>query len=87
MEGLFLEFHSKTIVYENVRVVVGGGRGGGGKQSVSWEMCKWQISKDMMYRAHVLTRPAAMQIYCNKRKCLDRKKEFQPPQDWCGMPT
>ena len=29
-----------------------------------------------MYRGHVLTWPAAMQIHCNKRKCLDRKKEF-----------
>ena len=35
--------------------------GGFGKQSVLWEMCKW---------------PAAIQIYCNKRKRLDRKKEF-----------
>ena len=30
----------------------------------------------LMYRAHVLTWPAAIQIYCNKRKCLDGKKEF-----------
>ena len=30
----------------------------------------------LMDRAHVLTWPEAMQIYCNKRKCLDRKKEF-----------
>ena len=29
----------------------------------------------LMYRGHVLMWPAAMQIYCNKRKCLDRKKE------------
>ena len=30
----------------------------------------------LMYRARVLTWPAAIQIYYNKRKCLDRKKEF-----------
>ena len=30
----------------------------------------------LMYRAHVLTWPAAIQIYCNKRQRLDRKKEF-----------
>ena len=37
------------------------------------------------YRAHLLTSPAAMQIYWNKRKCL-HKKRVELPQDWFGKP-
>ena len=38
------------------------------------------------YRVFSLTWPASMQIYCNKRKRL-HKKRVQLPQDWFGTPT
>ena len=38
------------------------------------------------YRAFSLTWPASMQIYCNKRERL-HKKRVQLPQDWFGTPT
>ena len=67
----------KTIGYEKVRVVLGGGgcKGGWQTKCIMGEVQMANIQR-LMSRAHVLTWPAAMQIYCNKRKCLDRKKEF-----------
>ena len=51
------------------------GRGkGGGKQGV------------LVYRVFSLTWPAYMQIYCNKRKRL-HKKRVELPQDWFRTPT
>ena len=63
----------KTIGYEKVRVVVGGG--GWQTKYIMGDVQMASIQR-LMYRAHVLTWPAAIQIYCNKRKRLDRKKEF-----------
>ena len=40
----------------------------------------------MIYRAFSLTWPAHMQIYRNKRKCL-QKKRVQLPEDWFGTPA
>ena len=42
--------------------------------------------KTMIYRVFSLTWPAYMQIYCNKRMRLD-KKRVQLPEDWFGTPT
>ena len=39
-----------------------------------------------VYRVFSLTWPASMQISCNKRKRL-HKKRVQLPQDWFGTPT
>ena len=54
---------------------MGVGRGGGGWQTkcIMGDVQMANIQR-LMYRAHVLTWPAAIQIYCNKRKRLDRKK-------------
>ena len=40
----------------------------------------------LAYRAFSLPRPASLQIYWNKRMCLN-KKRVQLPQDWCETPT
>ena len=45
---------------------------------------EWYESRKQ-YRAFSLTRPAHMQIYWNKRKCL-HKKRVQLPEDWFGTP-
>ena len=53
-----------------------GAEGGFGKQSVFMGDVQMASIQRLMYRAHVLKWPAAIQIYCNKRKRLDRKKQF-----------
>ena len=53
----------------------GGRRGGWQTKCIRGDVQMANIQR-LMYRAHVLTCPAAMQIYCKKRKCLVRKKEF-----------
>ena len=55
-----------------------GGGGAGGVWQTKCIMGDVQVAniQRLMYRAHVLTWPAAIQIYCNKRKHLDRKKEL-----------
>ena len=49
----------------------GGGRGGWQTKCIRGDVQMANIQR-LMYRAHVLTWPAAMQSYCNRRKCLDR---------------
>ena len=44
----------------------------------------WKLK--LCYRVFSLTWPASMQIYCNKRKRL-HKKRVQLPGDWFGTPT
>ena len=47
----------------------------------------WRHVKTLYsHRAFLLTWPTSMQIYCNKRKHL-HKKRVQLPQDWFGTPT
>ena len=41
---------------------------------------------DSAYGGYALARPAAMQIYWNKRKCL-HKKRVELSQDWFGTTT
>ena len=48
-------------------------------------MVMWRHTS-LLYRVFSLTWPASMQIYCNKRKRL-HKKRVQLPQDWFGTPT
>ena len=50
----------------------GGGRGVWQTKCIMGDVQKASIQR-LMYRAHVLKWPAAIQIYCNKRKRLDRK--------------
>ena len=50
------------------------------------EVTKREILTNGDYRAFSLTWPAYMQIYCNKRKRL-HKKRVQLPEDWFGTPT
>ena len=58
----------------------GGGAGTEGKRGWQTKCIMGDVQmvniQRLMYRGHVLTWPAAMQIYCIKRKCLGRKKEF-----------
>ena len=51
---------------------MGGGRGVWQTKCIIGDVQMASIQR-LMYRAHVLTWPAAIQIYCNKRKRLDRK--------------
>ena len=53
----------------------GGGRGVWQTKCIMGDVQRASIQR-LMYRAHVLKWPAAIQIYCNKRKRLDRKKQF-----------
>ena len=53
----------------------GSRRGGWQTKCIMGDMQMANIQR-LMYRAHVLMWPAAIQIYCDKRKHLDRKKQF-----------
>ena len=46
--------------------MVGGGWGGWHTKCIRGDVQMVDIQR-LMYRAHVLKRPAAMQMYCNKR--------------------
>ena len=55
--------------------------------TITWsQMAKQSIQARKVYRVLSLTWPASMQIYCNKRKRL-HKKRVQLPGDWFGTPT
>ena len=53
--------------------------------SILWSHC-WIIPTKCSKRAFLLTWPASLQIYWNKRKRLN-KKRVQLPQDWFGTLT
>ena len=54
--------------------------------SIFWSHCWVPLPTKCSNRAFLLTWPASMQIYWNKRKLL-HKKRVQRPQDWFGTPT
>ena len=47
-------------------------------------LLKEKPGMNRFYRAYSLTCPASMQIYCKKRKCL-QKKRVELQQDWFGQ--
>ena len=49
-------------------------------------LCGEVRSRNHFYRVFLITWPAYMQIYRNKRKRL-HKKRVQLPEDWFGTPT